>query len=194
MHAVRRELVEAQAAAAGLPLWTVNLPWPCSNDEYEQRMRTLLTRAREHGVSHFAFGDLFLEDVRNYRIRLLEGSGIAPLFPLWGPAAATPQLAKVMLAAGLRAVITCVDPKQLDGQFIGQEFDADLLAKFPATVDPCGERGEFHTFCYAGPDVFESNSNKHRLGCRARRLSFHGCNACRRVFEPAGCENPRIES
>jgi uncharacterized protein (TIGR00290 family) len=171
MHAVRRELVEAQAASAGLPLWTVNLPWPCSNDEYEQRMRTLLTWAREEGVSHFAFGDLFLEDVRNYRIRLLEGSGIAPLFPLWGPAAATADLARAMLAAGLRAVITCVDPKQLDAQFVGQEFDTDLLSKFPTTVDPCGERGEFHTFCYAGP-MF-SKPIPISIGSSVERDGFH---------------------
>lgn len=171
MHAVRRELVEAQAAAAGLPLWTVNLPWPCNNDEYERRMRSLLARAHEQDVAYFAFGDLFLEDVRAYRVRLLEGSGIAPLFPLWGSAADTPQLASTMLAANLRAVLTCVDPKQLDGRFVGRRFDADLLAEFPPTVDPCGERGEFHTFCYAGPMFM--NEIPICTGMQIERDGFH---------------------
>lgn len=151
MHAVRRELVKAQATAAGLPLWPVFLPWPCSNEIYEQRMAAALARAREDEITHVAFGDLFLEDVRNYRVRQLADTGIQPLFPLWGSPADTPGLARRMIASGLRAVLTCVDPKQLDGAFVGREFDADLLAELPPTVDPCGEKGEFHTFCYAGP-------------------------------------------
>ncbi|MGQ0539913.1 MAG: ATP-binding protein, partial [Gemmatimonadaceae bacterium] len=113
MHAVRRPLVEAQAAATGLPLWAVRLPWPCSNTAYEERMSAVIGRAREEGVTHVAFGDLFLEDVRSYRIRQLSGTGVEPLFPLWGSASDTPDLARRMLAAGLRAVLTCVDPKQL---------------------------------------------------------------------------------
>lgn len=151
MHAVRRCLVEAQAAAAGLPLWDVPLPYPCSNAQYESRMRALIARAHEAGITHFAFGDLFLEDVRDYRIRMLSGTGMEPLFPLWCPAAGTPALAREMLDSGLRAVLTCVDPRQLDASCVGREYDMALLSDLPASVDPCGERGEFHTFCYAGP-------------------------------------------
>ena len=151
MHAVRRALVEAQARAAALPLWPVLLPWPCSNSEYERRMATAIGRAREAGVTHVAFGDLFLEDIRAYRIRQLAGSGIEPLFPLWCTPTVTPQLARRMLAAGLQAVLTCVDPRQLAASFVGRRYDASLLADLPAGVDPCGERGEFHTFCHAGP-------------------------------------------
>jgi uncharacterized protein (TIGR00290 family) len=149
MHAVRRELVEAQAAAAGLPLWRIPLPAPCPNDIYEARMRDAVRRARDEGFTHVAFGDLFLEDVRRYREDKLAGSGLAPMFPLWGRP--TPGLAREMLAGGLSAVITCVDPRQLDPRFAGRRFDAALLDDLPATVDPCGERGEFHTFCCAGP-------------------------------------------
>jgi len=156
MHAVRRELVEAQAGLTGLPLWPVLLPWPCSNADYEQRMSVALERARVVGVTHMAFGDLFLEDVRDYRIRQLAGTGIEPLFPLWGRADDTPALARQMLESGLRAVLTCVDPKQLAPSFVGREFDAALLAEIPTTVDPCGERGEFHTFCFGGP-MFAEN-------------------------------------
>lgn len=114
MHAVRRELVEAQARSAGLPLWPVMLPWPCSNADYEQQMSVALEQARHAGVTHMAFGDLFLQDVRDYRTRQLAGSEIEPLFPLWGTADDTPELARRMLAGGLRAVLTCVDPQQLD--------------------------------------------------------------------------------
>jgi len=151
MHAVRRELVQAQAAAAGLPLWPVSLPWPCSNEDYEARMRAAMERARAEGVTAVAFGDLFLQDIRAYRERQLAGSGIEPLFPLWGATADTPALAQRMLAGGLRAVLTCVDTRQLEQRFVGRAFDAALLAELPASVDPCGERGEFHTFCCAGP-------------------------------------------
>jgi uncharacterized protein (TIGR00290 family) len=151
MHAVRRTLVEAQAAAAGLPLWPVPLPWPCSNAEYEHRMAAVIRRARDEGVTHVAFGDLFLEDVRTYRIRQLSGTGIEPLFPLWRTPADTPELARRMLDGGLRAVLTCVDPRQLPEPFVGRPYDAALLADLPPGVDPCGERGEFHTFCFGGP-------------------------------------------
>lgn len=151
MHAVRRELVEAQALATGLFSWPIWLPWPCSSDAYEQRLGEALARARGRGITGIAFGDLFLEDIRAYRERQLAGTGLKPLFPLWGTPADTPRLAREMLAGGLRAVLTCVDPKQIDGRFAGRQFDADFLADLPPHADCCGERGEFHTFCYAGP-------------------------------------------
>jgi uncharacterized protein (TIGR00290 family) len=151
MHAVRRELVEVQAAAAELPLWPVLLPWPCSNAIYEERLLAAITRAKQEGVTHIAFGDLFLEEIRDYRIRQLAGTGVEPLFPLWCSPDETPNVARNMVAAGLRAVLTCVDPKQISATFVGRQFDEGLLAELPPGVDPCGERGEFHTFCYAGP-------------------------------------------
>jgi uncharacterized protein (TIGR00290 family) len=151
MHAVRRELVEAQARAAGLPLFPVMLPYPCTNEVYEDLMKAALVEARAAGVTHMAFGDLFLVDVREYRVRLLQGTGIEPLFPIWTTEEDTPALARRMLAAGLGAILTCVDPKQLNEQFVGRRCDETLLAEFPAGVDPCGERGEFHTFCYRCP-------------------------------------------
>lgn len=149
MHAVRRELLEAQAAASGLPLTEVSLPWPCSNEEYERRMSTVVAAAREAGVTHVAFGDLFLEDVRTYRERQMQGSGLTPLFPLWG--LDTAALARSMVASGLRARLTTVDPRQLPAEFAGREFDSALLDALPPGIDPCGERGEFHSFCYDGP-------------------------------------------
>jgi uncharacterized protein (TIGR00290 family) len=149
MHAVRRELVERQAEAAGLPLRVVEIPHPCSNDEYEAAFRAAVEAARGEGVRAMAFGDLFLADVRAYRERLLAGTGVEPLFPLWGRD--TAELARAMLAGGLRAVLTCVDPKQLPASFAGRAFDLELLAALPASVDPCGERGEFHTFATDGP-------------------------------------------
>ncbi|MEK7468483.1 MAG: ATP-binding protein [Planctomycetota bacterium] len=149
MHAVRRELLEAQAAAAGLPLWPVPLPWPCSNEQYGKQMGALVAKARDAGITHMAFGDLFLEDIRRYREEQLAGSGVTPVFPLWGRP--TRPLAADMIAGGLKAVLTCVDPRRLDRRFAGRTFDADLLGELPATVDPCGENGEFHTFCFAGP-------------------------------------------
>jgi uncharacterized protein (TIGR00290 family) len=151
MHAVRRELVEAQAAAAGVPLWPVPLPWPCTNDEYESRMLALVKRALSVGVSHTAFGDLFLEDIRAYRERLLAGTGISPVFPLWCTPRETAALAREMIAAGIGAILTCVDPKKLDPSFAGRQFEPGLLSDLPPGVDPCGELGEFHTFCHRGP-------------------------------------------
>jgi uncharacterized protein (TIGR00290 family) len=149
MHAVRRTLVEAQAEAAGLTLWHVPIPSPCPNDIYEARMRDAMARARAEGLTHVAFGDLFLEDVRQYRESRLAGTGLEPIFPLWKRPTGT--LANEMLASGLGAVLTCVDPRQLDRRFAGRRFDSSLLAELPPGVDPCGERGEFHTFCFAGP-------------------------------------------
>ena len=149
MHAVRVSLLQAQAEAVGLPLWTVSIPNPCSNQQYEMAMETAIQRALAAGVSVMAFGDLFLEDVRRYRESQLAGTGLAPLFPIWG--LSTRRLAREMISAGLRARLTCVDPKQIHTSFVGREFDDALLADLPATADPCGERGEFHTFAYAGP-------------------------------------------
>ena len=152
MHAVRRELVEAQAAATGLPLIAVMLPYPCSNEVYEERMKAAIAEATSNGVTHMAFGDLFLEDIREYRARLLESTGMEPLFPIWTTPEDTPELARQMLDAGLRAVLTCVDPEQLDRRFVGRQYEEQLLSELPAGVDPCGERGEFHTFCYRCPE------------------------------------------
>ncbi len=149
MHGVRRVLVEAQARAAGLPLWAVPLPWPCSNAEYETRMRALIARAVAEGIEEMAFGDLFLEDVRQYRERQLAGTGLRPVFPMWQ--VPTGRLALEMIAAGLRARIVCVNPRALEASFAGREFDAALLRDLPPGVDPCGENGEFHTFVYDAP-------------------------------------------
>jgi uncharacterized protein (TIGR00290 family) len=149
MHAVRKTLLEAQAAAAGLPLIPVLIPQRCSNDEYENAMGVAVGRARAEGVTVMAFGDLFLEDIRAYRIRMLDGTGIEPLFPVWG--LDTASLAREMIRGGLRAHLTCVDPRVLPARFAGRSFDDALLAELPPEVDPCGERGEFHTFVSAGP-------------------------------------------
>lgn len=149
MHGVREALLEAQAEAAGLPLWKVPLPWPCSNEAYEAAMAGACARAVAEGISGVAFGDLFLEDVRAYREARLAGTGLAPAFPLWG--ADTAELAAEMVASGLKASLVCVDPRALDAGFAGRAFDASLLAELPLGVDPCGERGEFHTFAWDGP-------------------------------------------
>ena len=149
MHDVRRELLEAQAASLGLPLHVVALPWPCSNIEYEQRMGAALTAALADGVRVVVFGDLFLADVRAYREQAMAGTGLEPVFPLWGRP--TRALAREMVDRGIRAVLTCVDPSQLDASFGGRELDAALLDDLPAGVDPCGEHGEFHTFVHDGP-------------------------------------------
>lgn len=149
MHGVRRIVAEAQAAAAGLPLWKVPLPDPCSNDVYEECMRKTVARAVEDGFTHVAFGDLFLADVRSYRERQLSNTGLEPLFPLWG--VPTRELASHMIAGTLRARLACVDTRVLPADFAGREFDEDLLNDLPAKVDPCGENGEFHTCVYGGP-------------------------------------------
>ena len=146
MHAVRHDIVDAQAKAASLPLWPVRIPSPCPNEIYEERMREAMSTARAAVVTHVAFGDLFLEDVRRYREERLAPTGITPLFPVWGRP--TAELAREMIGAGLRATITCVDPKQLDRSFAGRQFED---CRFPDGVDPCGERGEFHSCVTAGP-------------------------------------------
>jgi len=149
MHAVRRTLLAAQAQRLGLPLRIVEIPSPCPNDVYEAQMAAAMSDATAVGVDHVIFGDLFLADIRAYREQMLAGSGIAPLFPLWGRP--TDELARSMLESGIRAVLTCVDPSQLSPAFAGRQFDDALLAELPPSVDPCGERGEFHTFVYDGP-------------------------------------------
>jgi uncharacterized protein (TIGR00290 family) len=149
MHAVREQLLDQQAAALGLPVTKVLIPEQCVNADYERAMAAALEQARAAGVTAIAFGDLFLEDVRRYREDRLLDTGITPLFPLWG--LNTAQLARAMVDGGLRAYVTCIDPRHLDRSFAGRTFDADLLETLPANVDPCGERGEFHTFAFAGP-------------------------------------------
>ena len=149
MHAVRRELVEAQARAVGIELWIVEIPNPCSDAQYGAAMTTLVNRARHAGISAMGFGDLFLEDVRAYRERMLAGSGLEPLFPLWD--LDTRKLAHDMLAAGLKARVTCIDPKSVDPSLAGREWDLAFLEQLSQGADPCGENGEFHTFAYDGP-------------------------------------------
>jgi uncharacterized protein (TIGR00290 family) len=149
MHAVRRTLVEAQAAAAGLPLSVATIPYPCPNATYEEVMGRTLGAARASGVEAVAFGDLALREVRCYRERMMIGTGLQPLFPIWGrPTAA---LAREMIAGGLRAVVTCVDPRVLPAGLAAQAFDDAFLDALPSGVDPCGENGEFHTFAWDGP-------------------------------------------
>ena len=149
MHGVCRDVLEAQAASAGVPLRVVAIPHPCSNEIYEARMREAIATAVSEGFTHAAFGDLFLEDVRRYREDRLAGSGLLPLFPVWG--IPTPALAVQMLDGGLRARLACVDTRVVDASFAGREWDRALLRELPAGIDPCGENGEFHTCVYAGP-------------------------------------------
>jgi uncharacterized protein (TIGR00290 family) len=149
MHAVRECLVEMQAAAAELPLIKVPIPSPCTNEVYEHAMGEAMARARAEGIRHVVFGDLFLEDIRAYREKQLAACGMTPVFPLWRRD--TRKLAEEMIAHGLSAYLTCVDPRKLDRSFAGRRFDAGFLLELPADVDPCGENGEFHTFANGGP-------------------------------------------
>jgi uncharacterized protein (TIGR00290 family) len=149
MHAVRRVLVEAQAERIGIPLWAVDLPWPCSNVDYEDRMRAVCQRATAEGIPAVAFGDLFLQDIRDYRIKQLQGTGLEPIFPVWQ--IPTDQLGRDMITAGLKAKITCVDPTKVEKSFAGREYDQQLIKDLPPGVDACGENGEFHTFVYDAP-------------------------------------------
>jgi len=149
MHSTRRVILEAQARAVGLPLQVVPLPWPCSNEVYQRALQAAIDSAVRIGVTHIAFGDLFLEDIREYRIKQLEGSGLDPLFPVWHEP--TDSLARRMIESGVEAYLTCVDPEKLDSSFAGRRFDHSLLADLPESVDPCGENGEFHTCVLAGP-------------------------------------------
>jgi uncharacterized protein (TIGR00290 family) len=150
IHGVREELLAAQAEAVGLPLTRIELPYPCPNAVYEERMSAACAHFQEAGVDDVAFGDLFLEDVRAYRERRLQGTGLTPRFPLWGRD--TRVLAREMIEEGFRAIIVCLDPARVPSSFAGREFDRTFLDDLPAGVDPCGENGEFHTFVYDGPN------------------------------------------
>jgi uncharacterized protein (TIGR00290 family) len=149
MHGVSESVLHAQARACGLPLVKVPLPDPCTDEEYQATMSAVIAEARERGVEAMAFGDLFLEGVRAYREAQLAGTGVTPLFPLWGKP--TAHLAEEMIEAGVEAIVTCVDTEQLDRSFAGRSFDRTLLADLPESVDRCGENGEFHTAVIAGP-------------------------------------------
>ena len=149
MHAVRTELLQAQAAAAGLPLMMVQIPHPCPNEVYEAQMSAAIASAKAQGFTHVAFGDLFLEDIRRYREERMKGTGLVPIFPLW--MRPTDELAREMIRNRLEAYLTCVDPRVLPASFAGRRFDTALVAELPPGVDPCGERGEFHTCAVAGP-------------------------------------------
>ncbi len=169
MHGVRRQLLEQQARSVGLPLLAVDLPWPCTNEQYESIMSEVVGTAVAQGVSVMAFGDLFLEDIRAYRERQLDGSGLRPTFPLWGRDTTT--LASDMIRDGIRATISCVDGAQLDAEFAGRSFDERLLRDLPPSADPCGEKGEFHTFAWDGPGFDEPIPI--RVGDTVVRDGFH---------------------
>lgn len=171
MYGVRHCLLEARASALGLPLHVVELPWPCPNDVYEQQMAVAIRTALEAGVEHVVFGDLFLRDVREYRERRLTGTGISPLFPLWGRPTRT--LARRMDEVGIRAVITCVDPRQAPAAIADRWYDDGLFAELPRTVDPCGERGEFHTFVVQAPGFAHPVDVDVGETLGARRLRLH---------------------
>jgi uncharacterized protein (TIGR00290 family) len=171
MHAVRHSVLRAQAAAAGLPLMVVPIPSPCSNEVYEQRMAAAIAEAQAQHFTHVAFGDLFLEDVRRYREDRMADTGLSPMFPLWGRP--TGALASEMIRAGLEATITCVDPRVLPPSFAGRRFDDALLRELPPGIDPCGERGEFHTCVTAGP-MFDRRLNV-RVGEIVDRDGFVFC-------------------
>jgi uncharacterized protein (TIGR00290 family) len=169
MHGFRETLLDLQAEAAGLPLWKIPLPWPCSNEVYEAQMSAACARAIAEGLHGIAFGDLFLEDIRAYRIAKLASTGLEPIFPCWQ--LPTKPLALDMITSGIKAHLVCIDPRHLDPSFAGREFNENLLADLPASVDPCGERGEFHTFVAAGP-MFASRSIEVRRGETVHRDGF----------------------
>ena len=168
MHGVREELLRTQLAAAGLPAVIVGIPYPCPNDVYERKMAAAVADARAAGITHIIFGDLFLEDVRAYRERQLAGTGITPVFPIWGTP--TPRLARDMIEAGVEARLATVDLKKLAASFAGRRFDSALLAALPAEADPCGENGEFHSFVSAGPML--SGKIAVRVGQTVERDGF----------------------
>jgi len=156
MHAVRNELICQQAESIGLPLQLIPIPDPCSDSEYRVIMKNFIEQAKAQGIDCIAFGDLFLEEVRTYRETSLAETGITPLFPLWG--IPSNELSKKMVNSGLRAIITCIDPKFLPADFAGHEYDNAFLEQIPDAIDPCGEKGEFHSFAYDGP-MFKDKVN-----------------------------------
>lgn len=156
MHAVRIELIQQQAESVGLPIQLIPIPHPCSNSEYETIMNEFIKQVKKQGIECFAFGDLFLEDVRKYREVSLADTGITPIFPIWGKE--TKTLSKEMVNSGLRAKITCVDPKHLSSDFAGKEYNKSFLEQISASIDPCGENGEFHSFAFDGP-MFKKEIN-----------------------------------
>ena len=156
MHAVRIELISQQAKNLGLPLELIPIPDPCSDSEYKTIMADFIDQVKSQGIDTIAFGDLFLEEIRSYREESLAGTGITPLFPLWG--IPTDELSKEMVNSGLRAKITCIDPRYLPAEFAGHEYDSTFLQQIPDTIDPCGEKGEFHSFAYDGP-MFKNKLN-----------------------------------
>lgn len=168
MHSVRIELVKQQAESAGYPIRLIPIPYPCSNEQYESIMKEFIKEVEKESIEYFAFGDLFLESVRQYREKNLSGSGIKPLFPIWGKDTLT--LSRKMLDAGLKARITCVDPKQLSPAFAGKEYNNSFLEQLPGNADPCGENGEFHSFVYDGP--FFNNKINIRIGETVSRDGF----------------------
>jgi len=168
MHGVRQELLEMQIAAAGLAPVLVHIPHPCGNDIYEQAMAAAMAQAKADGITHIIFGDLFLENIRAYRVEKLKGSGIEPVFPLW--LKPTDALARAMIAGGLEAHLATIDLKKLSAEFAGRRFDAALLADLPSGIDPCGENGEFHTFVTAGPML--SRPIAVRVGKTVEREGF----------------------
>jgi uncharacterized protein (TIGR00290 family) len=168
MHGIRIELLQKQAESLELPLRMIEIPYPCSNVEYEKIMGDFVEQVKNDGVECFAFGDLFLEDVRNYREEKLKNCGIQPIFPIWG--IPTEKLAQTMLQNSLRTMVICIDSQRLSEDFLGKEFDEDFLNALPATIDPCGENGEFHTFVFDGP-MFKSPLNV-QLGEQFKRKNF----------------------
>jgi uncharacterized protein (TIGR00290 family) len=168
MHAVRRDLVEAQARRIGLPLWSIDLPFPCSNAVYEDLMRGMCRRAREEGITAVAFGDLFLRDIRDYRERQMQATGLKPLFPVWQ--IPTSDLAGELIRSGVKAKVTCIDLAKLDASYAGREYDREFLSSLPPGIDPCGENGEFHTFAYDAP--FFSSAIGVKVGERLERDGF----------------------
>jgi uncharacterized protein (TIGR00290 family) len=168
MHSVRRDLAETQAEKAGLPLWSIDLPWPCSNAVYENLMEGACKRAGDNGVTAIAFGDLFLQDIRAWREKEMESLGLTPLFPVWQ--IPTDRLAQDLIHGGIRAKVTCVDLAKLDGSFAGREYDAEFLNSLPVQIDPCGENGEFHTFVYDAPEF--SSAINVEVGIKLERDGF----------------------
>ena len=169
MHGVRRVLLVAQAEALGLPLIEVWVPMHASNDAYEAAMKRALGELRERGVSAMVFGDLFLEDIRAYREKMMAGSGLTPMFPLWRED--TRQLAALFLSAGFRATVVCIDPSALPPGFVGLPYDRAFIEDLPEGADPCGENGEFHTFVHDGPNF--RYPLRTMLGVKVERSGFH---------------------